>query len=161
MDYSNTTFEDNQFDSIYTMESFVHSRYPRKTLEEFLRVLKPGGRLVMFEYTIAGDSRFTKREKKMMDIVIEGSAMASLKKMRHDSFPKILKEVGFKTVGEQNITQNVGPSFERLYKLAIVPYFFVKVLHLQKYFINLTAANELYDIAKKGLIRYCIFTAKK
>jgi hypothetical protein len=115
----------------------------------------------MFEYTIAKDREFTDWERKMMNVVIEGSAMESLKNMRFDSFPKVLEEVGFVSAKEQNITQNIAPSFERLHKLAKFPYIFVKLFHLQKYFINLTAAIELYKISKKGLIRYCIFTAKK
>ena len=161
MDYSNTTFRDNHFDAIYTIESFVHSPEAKKTLREFLRILKPGGRLVMFEYTIADDKEFTDWEKKIMDIVIEGSGMASLKNLRYDSFPKTLKEIGFESVEEQNITKYVGPSFERLHKLSIIPYFFVNLFGLQKNFINITAGYELYKIAKRGLIRYCIFTARK
>jgi len=161
MDYSNTTFRDNHFDAIYTMESFVHSLEAKKTLHEFLRILKPGGRLAMFEYTIADDKKFTHWEKNIMDIVIEGSGMASLKNLRHDSFPKTLKEVGFVSVEEQNITKHVGPSLERLHKLSIIPYFFVNLFGLHKNFINLTAGYELYKITKKGLIRYCIFAAKK
>jgi len=161
MDYSNTTFRDNQFDSVYTMEAFVHSPTPKKTLREFFRILKPGGRLVMFEYTIVDDSKLTKREKKLSDMIIEGSAMGALKSMRHNSFPKTLKGVGFESVMEQNITQNIIPSFERLYKLARMPYFFVKLFRLQKHFINLTAAVESFKPIKRGLMRYCIFTAKK
>jgi len=161
MDYSNTTFKDNQFDAIYTMESFVHSPSTKKTLREFFRILKPGGKLVMFEYTMANDRKFAEWEKKMLDIVIEGSTMVSLKNMRHDSFSKTLKEVGFESVKEQDISQNTEPSIKRLHKLAKFPYIFVRLFHLQKYFINVTAAIELYKIAKKDLIRYCIFTARK
>lgn len=161
MDYSSTTFKDNQFDAIYTMESFVHSPSPKKTLHEFFRILKPEGRLAMFEYTIADDSKFTKWEKKMLDIAIEGTTVASLKEMRHDSFPKTLKEVGFESIKEQNISLHVAHSFRRFYKLFRIPYFFVKLFHLQKYFINTTVAVEFYEPAKKDLIRYCIFTAKK
>lgn len=161
MDYSNTTFKSNQFDAIYTIESLVHSQNIKKTLCEFLRILKPGGRIAMFEYNIDDDERFTDWERKMMDVVIEGSAMASLRNLRFNSFPKTLRNIGFRSIKEQNITEHLEPSFHRLHRISILPYFFVKLFSLQKNHINVTAGNELYKIAKKGLIRYCIFTAKK
>ena len=161
MDYSKTKFKHNQFDALYTMESFVHSPNSKKTLSEFFRVLKPGGRLAMFEYTIAEDGEFSNREKRMLDLVIEKGAMASLRDMRHDSFPTALRKAGFVEVREQNISQNCSPSLERLRRLARLPYVFVKQFNLQKNFVNVTAAIECHKMARKDLVRYCIFTARK
>lgn len=161
MDYSDTKFKNNQFDAIYTMEAFVHSPDIKKTLKEFYRILKPNGRLVMHEYTIADNNKFSDREKKIRDIVIEGSAMMALKNMKHDAFTNILKRAGFKSVKEQNISKHLEPSFRRLYNLSLIPYFFVKAFNLQKNFINITAGNELFKMAKKDLFRYCVFTARK
>ena len=56
MDYSNTVFSDNYFDAIYTMETLCHSTDISKTLEEFYRLLKKGGKIALFEYTIAKDN---------------------------------------------------------------------------------------------------------
>lgn len=161
MDYSKTTFKDNQFDAIYTMESLVHSPNIKKTLKEFYRILKPGGKLVMHEYSIAKDEKFLGREKRIRDIVIEGSAMMSLKNIKHDSFTKTLEGIGFESCNELNISKYVEPSLRRLYKLSIIPYFFVKLFNFQKFFINVTAGYEFYKMAKKDLFRYCIFTARK
>ena len=161
MDYSKTTFEDNQFDAIYTMEAFVHSPNVNKTLREFYRILKPDGKLVMFEYTMADDKKFTNYEKKMMDMMIEGGAVDSLRFIRHDLFPDTLKRNRFVSVKEQDISEHIEPSFRRLYKLSIIPYFFVKFFGLQRRFINVTTGYEMHNIEKKGLLRYCIFTAIK
>lgn len=65
------------------------------------------------------------------------------------------------TEKEQNISKYAGPSFERLHKLSVMPYFFVKLFGLQKHFINVTTGYEVYKMAKKDLFRYCIFTARK
>ncbi|MFA5076451.1 MAG: methyltransferase domain-containing protein [Patescibacteria group bacterium] len=161
MDYSFTNFPDNYFDAIYTTETLSHSPDIRKTLQEFFRVLKPGGKIAFFEYTIAPDEEFSEWEKKMLDTVIEGSAMIGLKDFRHDQFTKIIKEAGFEDIKEQDITENVLPSFYRLHKISILPYRFVKFFRLQKFFINTTAGFECYRMADKGLIRYCIFTGNK
>ncbi len=161
MDYSNTNFQDNQFDAIYTMESFVHTPNIKRTLHEFFRILKPGGRLAMFEYTMADDEAFTESERKIFNMVMEIGAITALKNMRHDSFPETLKGTGFKSVKEQDISRNAGPSFRRLHRLSIIPYFFIKLFGLQRKFINVTTGYEAYKMAKKGLFRYCIFTARK
>lgn len=40
-------FGDKEFDSVYTMETFVHATEPEVAAREFWRVLKPGGKLAM------------------------------------------------------------------------------------------------------------------
>jgi len=161
MDYSDTNFPDNHFDAIYTTETLSHSPDIRKTLKEFFRILKPGGKISLFEYTLAPDEKFTEWEQKMLDVVINGSAMMGLKDFRHDQFPKVVESAGFVNVKEQNITENIRPSFYRLHKLSRWPYKFVKLFGLQNFFINTTAGYEYYKMTDKGLFRYCIFTGNK
>src|ERR1035437_6899403 len=69
MDYSATNFSANYFDAIYTTETLSHSPDIYKTLCEFLRILKPNGKITFFEYTLAPDEKFSEREKKMLDII--------------------------------------------------------------------------------------------
>lgn len=161
MDYSNTNFEDNKFDAVYAIESFVHSPDADATLKEFFRILKPGGILAIFDYTISHDNGFTAYEKKMFDIIVERTAMGSIKDMRHDSFADLLKKAGFDSISQKDISRNVLPSIKKLNKLAKFPYVFVDLFKLQKHFINVTAAIKVYKLAKKGLFKYNIFTAKK
>jgi ubiquinone/menaquinone biosynthesis C-methylase UbiE len=161
MDYSATSFPDNYFDAIYTTETLSHSPDIRKTLKEFFRILKPSGKIALFEYTLAPDKKFSEWERKMLNVVIEGSAMVGLKDFRHDQFTEVVKKAGFENVKEQNITENIRPSFYRLHKLSRFPYKFIKLLGLQKFFINTTAGYEYYKMADKGLFRYCIFTGNK
>lgn len=161
MDYSETTFSDDYFDAIYTTETLSHSPDIRKTLREFFRILKPGGKIALFEYTIAPDEKFSEWEKKILDIVINGSAMLGLKDFRHNHFTKVVKSIGFENVREQNISEHIRPSFRRLHRLSKLPYKIIKLFHLQKYFINTTAGYEYYKMAEKDLFRYCIFTGNK
>ena len=161
MDYAATNFKNNYFDAIYTTETLSHAPDVRKTLKEFLRILKPGGRIALFEYTIAEDKMLNGKEKKMLDTVISGAAMMGLKQFRHNKFPDTLRGVGFIKILEQDISKNVGPSFHRLHIMGRVPYKIVRALRLQKFFPNITASFEYYKLAEKGLIRYCIFTAKR
>lgn len=161
MDYSATNFPDNYFDAIYTTETLSHSPDVRTTLKEFMRILKPAGRVAFFEYTIAPDDQYSEWEKKVLDLVIDGSAMLGLEDFRHGQFANVIETAGFEHVKEQNITENMRPSLYRLYRLARIPYAFIRCLGLQKVFINTTAGYEFYRMAEKGLFRYCIFTGNK
>ncbi len=162
MDYSNTEFSNNHFNCIYTTETLSHSIDIRKTLKEFFRILKEGGRVAFFEYTIAEDKVFSKSEMKILEKVAKGSAMDGLKDFRHDKFQNVLSEAGFTNVKVYNISENTGPSLARLRKFMVIPYYlFVKPLRLQEKFPNGSAAVEFYKMAEKGLIRYNIFTGTK
>lgn len=161
VDYANTNFSDNYFDAIYTMETLSHAPNLSKTLKEFLRLLKPGGKIALFEYTLVPNDDFSSTELKMLELGIEGTAALGLKQFRHDRFPIFLRQIGFTNTKEQNITKNFLPSIGRLRKLAYIPYQLIKLFKLQKHFTNTLVAVEWYELVKKGLIRYCIFTAQK
>jgi cyclopropane fatty-acyl-phospholipid synthase-like methyltransferase len=162
MDYNEMTFQDDFFDAVYTTESLSHSTDIRATLKEFYRVLKDEGRIALFEYTIAEDGQFTASELKIINKVALGSAMDALRDFRHDEFQKILEEAGFGNIKIENISENTAPSLGRLRKFLIIPYYlFVKPFGLQERFPNASAGVEFYKMAKKGLIRYNIFTASK
>ena len=115
----------------------------------------------MFDYTISNDNEFTDYEKRIWDVIVERTAMGSIKDMRHDSFANILKKTGFQSISQEDISENMLPSIQKLNKLAKMPYIFVDSLKLHQHFINVTAAIEVYKLAKKGLFKYNIFTAKK
>ena len=161
MDYSHMDFDNNYFDAIYTMETLCHSSDISKTLEEFYRVLKKGGKIAFFEYTIAEDNKFSAHEMDMLKKVIKGTATEGLFKFRHGKFQNLLKEVNFRNVEVSNITENVLPSLNRLRKYLLMPYIFVKMSNSHEKNPNPTIAVEWHKLMEKGLWRYNIFTATK
>jgi ubiquinone/menaquinone biosynthesis C-methylase UbiE len=161
MDYSNTKFSEKSFDAIYTTESLVHSPDVKKTLREFYRILKKGGRIAMFETSIAEDTKLTEYERYIVEKVIFSVALAGQKQIRNDRFVQVMKRIGFKNIRSENLTENVAPSVQRLVRFFTIPYFFVKLLNLQSQFPNLTGVLEFAKLGVKGLFRYNAFTAKK
>ena len=161
MNYSHMNFSNNYFDAIYTLETLCHSADVSKTLKEFYRVLKKGGKVALFEYTIAEDDEFSTNEMDMLRKVINGTATEGLFRFRHGKFQNLLKEAGFRNVETGNITENVLPSLNRLRKYLLTPYFFVKITSSHEKYPNPTIAVEWYKLMKKGLWRYNIFTVTK
>jgi sterol 24-C-methyltransferase len=157
--YQALPFAAASFDGIFTLETLVHALEPDKALKEFHRVLKPGGQLVLFEYTVPESKDMDSREEKIFRIIGEGSAMHSFMDYTHGSFENRLIKAGFQKVKVEDITGNMVPTLRRFNQLAFIPYQVVRALGLQKKFVNTTSAVELYRY--RDDFRYNVITAKK
>lgn len=166
MDYTQLDFPEGFFDAVYTVETLVHAYDLEKTLKGFYRVLKPGGRLVNFEYSFSPEESAERkkypRATKVFDWVAEESAMQSYRKMSHGQFAELLRQTGFTGVKEDNLTSNIQPSLDRLHRLARWPYAIIHLLHLENLFVNTTAAAVLFPLIKNtDLFRYNLYTCQK
>lgn len=161
MNYEHLLYSDNTFDGVYTLETLVHAQNYKRALKEFYRVLKPEGKLVLFEYTQAPEKQLTRQQKEIINMINTTSGMHSLSHFTHGSFPCILKEAGFRTISITDITQKVLPTLKFFYFLAFLVYPFIKLLKLQKIFINATTAVEAYKNMKNDLFRYMAVEAIK
>ena len=94
LDYGDLPFGDRSFDGAYTMETLVHAFDHRQALRELGRVLKPGGALALFEYSVPPRSQMTPEQREAFDFVVERSAMRSLPAFVHGGFPAILDGPG-------------------------------------------------------------------
>ncbi len=161
-DYHSLKYPDRTFDAVYTMETLEHSREPDRALREFYRVLKPGGKVVLFEYTIPPDDQLTENDRQAWSEVIKGSAMPGLLLFRHDSFPEHLAKAGFTRVRTEDITARTMPLLRRFYRWAIIPYQLIKLLGKREKYANATAGATMYQAAlKRDAWRYVVVSAYK
>ena len=162
MDYTRLRFPDGFFDGVYTMETLVHAPDHRQALREFHRVLRPGGRLVLVEYSVCPHEELTPLQRYGADLIVAGSGMHSLPRFLHGTFPGLLEEAGFTGVAVEDITPRVMPMLRRLSQIFALPYRVVERFGWQRTFINATAAVEGYRNLRAGdLWRYNIVTATK
>ncbi|KAI1088213.1 S-adenosyl-L-methionine-dependent methyltransferase [Rostrohypoxylon terebratum] len=145
MDYHHLEpFADQSFDGVYTMETFVHATEPEVVLANFRRILRPGGRLVMFEYdhnTLEGSP---KDIAESMVKVNKYAAMPTNAISHPGVFKKMLEDSGFENIVIRNYSDNIRPMTRMFFLLAIIPYFIVRFLGLERYFINTIAGVEAY-----------------
>lgn len=118
-DYHSLPFADNSFDGVYTMETLVHAEAFEVVLAEFHRVLKPGGKIVLFEYSIPDINSDPGILQKMATRVIKNTGMASLPHFTHGSFHQILHTAGFIDVKAEDISSHVYDSWFHLWKFAL------------------------------------------
>ena len=161
MSYNNIEFPDNSFDGVYAIETLSHSPDLDRSVEELCRVLKTGGKMVLFEYKIAAVAEFSEQEYQMRRLVQKGAAMHSLERFRGDNFRNLLADTGLANVTETNISSNTLPSLRRLNRMLRYPYILVDKLGWHQHFTNTTAAVEYYAMARKGLLEYFVYTAVK
>jgi len=161
-DYTELTYAKGTFDGVYAMETLVHVADFGKALQGFRRVLKAGSRLVLFEYSLLPREKMTSRQRAIVDLVVEESAMHSLPAFSHGQFPNLLSQAGFGDIAVENITPRVMPMLTKFYRFAYFPYQLIKFFGLQRQFVNATCAVEWYrDIVKNDLWRYNIISASK
>lgn len=162
MDYTNLGFPDEMFNGVYTMETVVHASDHKRALQEFHRVLKPNGKLVLFEYSTCPIENIPPRLRKIAEMVVKESGMHSLPFFIHGKFPEILGSVGFTDISVENITPRIMPMLRKFYLIAWLPYQLIKLLGLQRKFVNATSAVEGYrNFVKNDYWRYNIVVARK
>jgi ubiquinone/menaquinone biosynthesis C-methylase UbiE len=141
------------------METLVHAFDHERALQELLRVLKPGGKLVLFEYSLAPRHDQSAAEQASFDFIVEGGAMPSLPSFIHGAFPEILERAGFVAVSVQDITDRVMPMLKWFAQIGYVPYQLGRLLGLQGELVNCISAVEGYR--HRRVWRYNIVTAQR
>ncbi|KAK9443931.1 Methyltransferase type 11, partial [Metarhizium majus ARSEF 297] len=162
MDYQHLeTFEDDSFDGVYTMETFVHATEPHQVLKGFHRVLRPGGRIVMHEYDHDDDSGEikTKPLANLMNDVSGNAAMPVLQQAKRGYYKQLLEEAGFVDVQERDYSENVRPMLRLFWLLAVIPYHIIAFCNLERYFVNAVAGAWGYHTQKYW--RYLAISARK
>jgi ubiquinone/menaquinone biosynthesis C-methylase UbiE len=158
-DYSALPFADEHFDGAYTMETLVHAANAHTVLREFHRVLRPGGRLLLFEYTMPPRSDLTPKQSRALDEVIAGSAMRSMPRFVNGTMAAFVGECGFHDVVVNDASDRIMPMLRKFARRAFVPYWLATGLGLRKVFVNATAAVHWYRY--RDIWRYVIVSATK
>ncbi len=116
-DFHSINFEDSIFDVVFELESVCHSNDPEKLLREVHRVLKKGGKFVLYEgFRSPGYENLTDLQKKMA-VLIEKS-MAVNEGYRVDLWLETAKKVGFKVETNDDISYAIMPNLIRFHRLA-------------------------------------------
>lgn len=150
-------FPTESLDGVYTIETLVHATDTKAVLEGFLRILKPGGSLVLYEYAHMA-SKNAEAEKLFWQ-VNEYAAMPANTEFEADNLLSFLEEVGFTDVKLTDLSDNVKPMLRLFFILAYIPYLFIRAFGLERYFVNAVAAivgYRYYDVH-----RYCGIRATK
>jgi sterol 24-C-methyltransferase len=123
MDYHHLEgFADQSLDGVYTMETFVHATDPESVLASFHRILRPGGRVALFEYDheLAEDS--PEDMTLSMRKINKYAAMPTNDRSNPGVFQPMLENAGFEDVVARDFSENIKPMTHLFFYLAIIPH---------------------------------------
>lgn len=142
-DFHSLNFENNTFDLVFELEAVCHSNNHKKVLEEVQRVLKPGGKFILYEGFRAADFQNLSTNQKKAGALVE-KTMAVNK--GHDilDWIEIAKSVGFSVTQNDDISIGIMPNLKRFHRLA------------KKYFKYTFLSKTLLTILPKNLIKNAI-----
>ncbi|MEU7104796.1 class I SAM-dependent methyltransferase [Streptomyces stramineus] len=158
-DYHALPFTDASFDGVYTMESFVHSPDPPQGLAEFFRVLRPGGKLVMFEYSSTPQDQLTPPARTALLRVCELSGMPGMLTLIHGQLERLLQQTGFAVESTYDATAKILPMLRAFSVLGRLPYALARSLGRGDRLVNAMSGVEMYR--HQDAWRYTIYVATK
>jgi len=153
-DYNRLPFKDNTFDVVFTLETFTHSSNPEQTLREFLRVLKPGGRIAIFDYSIAPLDSMEPGYADAIHLIAKETDCPGFDTITHDYYDMLLPKLNVSTFKVINETEAVIPGVKNMYRIAWLPYHLLKIFNLHTRHPNLLMGYIGWRAGNKDYIRY-------
>ena len=159
MDYARLEFPDQHFDGAYTMETLVHSDQVEQVLAGLYRVLRPGGRLVHFEYSREPAATTTPEAARVLAEINEAAAMPAFQRLEHGVLERLLTDAGFVDVQAEDITQHMLPMLKVFAVLGWPTYAVARLLGRGTRAVNAMSGVEFYR--HQECWRYQVYTCRK
>jgi sterol 24-C-methyltransferase len=159
MDYAALTFADGSFDGAYTLETLVHSDDVERVLAGLYRVLRPGGRLVHFEYSRSPKDRTSDYDEQFMTEINQVAAMPAFQRLEHGVLEQLLTDAGFVDVQSQDITARMLPMLKVFATAGWLPYLAGAVAGRTDLVVNSMAGVEFF--LHRDCWRYNVYSCRK
>ena len=127
-DFCKTPFNNNEFDTVYAIESMCHARNEKEFLQEVYRILKPKGKLIILDYF--KPQKLDYKSQKLLEKWLHKWAIDDIDVNK--DFIEKSKEVGFYEIVNKNINQEIIKSSKRMYRssfLGAIPSILYNVTH--------------------------------
>eukprot|EP00300_Choanocystis_sp_HF-7_P001632 c11316_g1_i1.p1 GENE.c11316_g1_i1~~c11316_g1_i1.p1 ORF type:complete len:425 (+),score=107.41 c11316_g1_i1:35-1276(+) len=112
-DFMKLPFPDNHFDAVYAIEATCHAPDQVACFKEILRVLKPGGRFVSYEWCMTKDYDSSNAEhRRIKKMIEEGDGLPEMRTT--DSVVDSMKKAGMKLVEARDLVDE---------KFVVVPWY--------------------------------------
>jgi len=157
VDAMNMTFADNTFDLVWACESGEHMPDKKKYVEEMVRVLKPGGRLVIATWCQRDNSTsgFTPEEEKKLDFLYSEWTHPFF--ISYEDYGRLVEGTGtMEQVVTDDWAKETLPSWRHaIYDGLFRPWFIAQRPHLWwKTLKDIWCMNKMHLAFEEGLMTY-------
>jgi len=159
MDYAQLDFPDGHFHGAYTMETLVHSDRVEQVLAGLHRVLRPGGRLVHFEYSRAPATTTNAAAARVISDVTRTAVMPGFDRLEHGVLERLLDQAGFVDIQAEDITGHMLPMLKVLALISWPTYTVGRLLAHTNRVVNAMSGVEFYR--HQDCWRYQVYTCRK
>lgn len=111
------SYESNSFDIIFIFEALCHSDNKSKVLTEMKRLIKPGGRIIIFD-GYYGKKRSTLSQNELLASKLTSVGMAVGGFTELESFENEIQKVGLEILEKEDVTEKIVPNVKRFERLA-------------------------------------------
>jgi ubiquinone/menaquinone biosynthesis C-methylase UbiE len=116
-DFHSLPFRDEEFDLIFEVEAVCHAHDPERVFREAYRVMRPGGRFVLFDGFRAPDlSKYAKDLQVAVRLVELSMAVQQFPPVEH--WLALATAAGFDVLDTQDLSDAILPNLERFQFLA-------------------------------------------
>lgn len=161
-DYTNTIFPSSTFSAVFALETICHLEDKIDFYKEMFRILKPGGRLLVGEYSLSKVP--SKDEEKLLLKWLKGWVIPNIwPSVKH---LETMGKIGFKNIDIKDYSDKTDKSSKRLYLMSLpgIPlYYFLTKIKLRN-IVNLGNALSCryqWETRKKGIWDHTFFYAEK
>jgi tocopherol O-methyltransferase len=160
--YTSTEFADQRFDAVIAIESFSSAPDSAAFFQEMSRLLKPGGRLVVFDFFKTQDIQIDKLPS--LKTFLNCWAIEDVE--TRESMASLYQRHGFEVTYDENVNDLIMKSAKRMSKFGYLGAIGTKAYNLFK---NATPWSQIHyksgisqlRALKKGEWYYGIFTGRK
>lgn len=118
-DFSQLDFPEQSFDIVFAVESLCHAQQPEIPLAEILRVLRPGGKLIIFDgYRQASLEKYSK-ELQAASQLTESSMAVQHGFTELNNWIELAQSVGFHMELQEDLSSAIQPTLRKLQQLAL------------------------------------------
>jgi tocopherol O-methyltransferase len=162
-DFHSLGLRSGSVDVAYSQEAICHATDKRGVLAELVRVVRPGGRIVLAEYFLSHPPQ-TDRERQLMDAWLADWMMPNL--VTAEEFKGWAEELGLVDAAINDLTPFVARSLRRLHRISSILYPIESSLHRARLRSDVQHGNIRGSVlqwkaAQQDLWLYGVFSARR
>lgn len=168
-DYNDlSAFQDKPFDVVFGVETVCHAESKDRVIGEISKVLKPGGKLILFDvYEAKAQEEMSDFEKRVSAITL-----AAMRVTAKDQFignmTRYMDQHQFRDIDVTEMTQAIRPTLRNLDRVSCRYFAHPKLVKTLRKFISLDVTMNsiagwlmLYTFDGQNIHRYCRIVATK